>query len=142
MDEINPYVAPQANVFDAVPSAAPLSWQQQLFSFEGRIRRGQYWGYLLVSLLAVVVTAGGLMTLISTLRSSAGQAVLEIILVGLYVPLLWIAAALQVKRWHDRGRSGWWMLLAAIPLANIWAAIEVGFLAGTPGHNAYGPPPA
>ena len=49
---------------------------------------------------------------------------------------------MQVKRWHDRGKSGWWVLIALIPLVGpIWAIIETGFLPGTSGPNEYGPDP-
>ncbi len=57
------------------------------------------------------------------------------------VPGMWSFFALQAKRWHDRGKSAGWALLGFFPLANIWVTIEVGFLAGTPGPNEYGPLP-
>ncbi len=39
-------------------------------------------------------------------------------------------------------KSGWWMLIALIPIiGSIWFLIELGFLAGTPGPNRFGPPP-
>lgn len=48
----------------------------------------------------------------------------------------------QVKRWHDRDRPGWWVLINLVPLVGpIWALVEVGFLRGTPGPNRFGPDP-
>ncbi|MFT6862889.1 MAG: uncharacterized membrane protein YhaH (DUF805 family), partial [Akkermansiaceae bacterium] len=54
----------------------------------------------------------------------------------------WMGLALQGKRWHDRGKSGWMILVNFIPLVGgIWALVECGFLSGTPGPNQYGPDP-
>jgi uncharacterized membrane protein YhaH (DUF805 family) len=47
-----------------------------------------------------------------------------------------------VKRFHDRGKSGWWVLVFLIPVnAFIWMIVEMGLLEGEPGPNLYGPPP-
>lgn len=48
--------------------------------------------------------------------------------------------AVGVRRLHDTGKSGWWMLLGFVPLANI--ALLVFFIQdGTVGANQYGPDP-
>jgi uncharacterized membrane protein YhaH (DUF805 family) len=72
--------------------------------------------------------------------------------------------AVGVKRLHDRGKSGWWLVLfyavpgiltAAAPpteiagnlllvlsaAIEIWALVELGCLPGTAGPNQYGPDP-
>jgi len=60
----------------------------------------------------------------------------------LYVPLIWISLAVQVKRWHDRDKSGLWILISLIPLIGpLWAFIETGCLRGTLGPNGYGADP-
>jgi uncharacterized membrane protein YhaH (DUF805 family) len=52
-----------------------------------------------------------------------------------------IAIATQIKRWHDRDKSGSWIVIALVPLiGGLWALIETGFLAGTLGDNKYGSP--
>lgn len=56
--------------------------------------------------------------------------------------LLWPHLATTVKRLHDRGRSGWFVLIALIPIIGVvWLWIETWFLPGTPGPNAYGSGP-
>ena len=51
----------------------------------------------------------------------------------------WVSLAISVKRWHDRGKSGWWVLIGFIPIiGGLWALIETGFLGGDPGPNQYG----
>ncbi|MGQ0485996.1 MAG: DUF805 domain-containing protein [Hyphomicrobiales bacterium] len=63
-------------------------------------------------------------------------------LIILVVVFLWPTLAIYAKRWHDRGKSGWWMLIILIPLIGpIWVLIELGFLRGTKGPNHYGPDP-
>ena len=48
----------------------------------------------------------------------------------------------QVKRWHDRDKSGWFVLVNFIPfIGTIWALVELGFLRGTMGPNRFGPDP-
>lgn len=59
-----------------------------------------------------------------------------------YVLALWTSLATQVKRWHDRGASGWWVLINFIPLVGgIWTLVSCGFLEGQKGANKYGPDP-
>jgi uncharacterized membrane protein YhaH (DUF805 family) len=44
------------------------------------------------------------------------------------------------KRFHDVGRSGWFLLLWLIPvIGQLWWIVELGFFQGTPGLNKYGP---
>jgi uncharacterized membrane protein YhaH (DUF805 family) len=65
-----------------------------------------------------------------------------LVLVAVYIPLIWISLALQVKRWHDRDKSGAWVFIGFIPLIGpIWALVECGFLRGTVGPNRYGNDP-
>ena len=54
----------------------------------------------------------------------------------------WISLAVQVKRWHDRDKSAWWLLMNFVPfIGAIWVLVECGFLRGTEGQNNYGPDP-
>lgn len=56
--------------------------------------------------------------------------------------LLWPFVAVAAKRWHDRDRSGWWVLVALIPLVGwIWTLVACGLLRGTAGANRHGPDP-
>jgi uncharacterized membrane protein YhaH (DUF805 family) len=51
----------------------------------------------------------------------------------------WSFLALKVKRAHDLGRSGWWLLIGLIPVYGVVRMIfELGFLPGSPRRNAYG----
>jgi uncharacterized membrane protein YhaH (DUF805 family) len=60
----------------------------------------------------------------------------------IFIPLLWIGLAVNVKRWHDRDKSGWWILINLVPvIGGLWSLIETGFLPGTRGSNRFGPDP-
>ena len=111
-----------------------ISLSQTYFSFDGRIGRQTFWlkGVLLLSVIALVLV------IVSEFvdRAVGAGGVLFLILVLL---ILWPSLAVQVKRWHDRGKSGWWVLIGLIPLiGGIWVLIECGFLEGTSGPNQYG----
>jgi uncharacterized membrane protein YhaH (DUF805 family) len=59
--------------------------------------------------------------------------------------LAWISVAGVVRRFHDRGKSGWWALLYFLPFIGwLWILIECGFLPGKPAAQvpAFTPPPA
>jgi uncharacterized membrane protein YhaH (DUF805 family) len=115
----------------------PLS--QLLFSFEGRIPRSTWWlSSIVLSLvnMAVVMTMGPLAD-----ENSLG-AVMLIPLLAWFAFLVIASLALQVKRWHDRDKSGWWILIGFVPIiGGIWAFIECGCLRGTDGPNQFGPDP-
>jgi uncharacterized membrane protein YhaH (DUF805 family) len=56
--------------------------------------------------------------------------------------IAWPAIAVSAKRWHDRDKSAWWVLIAFIPLiGQLWALVDNGFLRGTRGPNRFGPEP-
>ena len=125
----NPYQAPQAQV-DAAVAGEKLSMKQIFFSFEGRIPRKVFWLYLILPMIAMGVIYGVAAAISETLGYIVG--------VPMYIVFIWASLAIQVKRWHDRNKSGWWILLGFVPIGNIWALIETGFLRGTEGANNFG----
>lgn len=148
----NPYAAPRT-AFEPSGFAGDaqgdrnLSWL--LFSFEGRIGRGEFWrGTLIVSSLFValgisfaIVALQFSRSIEEFLTSGAGIALFIAVLI-LFLPAAWIGFALNVKRWHDRNKSGVWMLIQLVPyIGGIWAFIETGCLRGTVGPNRFGPDP-
>jgi uncharacterized membrane protein YhaH (DUF805 family) len=125
---------------------------QLLFGFNGRIRRSQYW---LASIAVAVVSIAAFIPyfMVARLEYTEGSEVgidssnptqmlgLALIFV-VYILDIWIGLALQIKRWHDRDKSGLWVFIALVPLiGGIWVLVECGFLDGTPGPNRFGPSP-
>lgn len=115
-----------SEVTENASAPVTLSLKETLFSFRGRIRRSTYWKIFLalIGIMIVVVFLG--------IAMNVNEIVATTFLVILYIPLIWISLALQVKRWHDRDKSGWFVLVSFIPIIGpIWAFIENGCLAGS-----------
>ncbi|WP_442800310.1 DUF805 domain-containing protein [Sphingobium sp. C100] len=74
--------------------------------------------------------------------ASGGGASLFMILLGLLVLALIIPSfAVQVRRFHDQDKSGWFVLLNFIPYVGGLIVLVFMFLEGTKGENRYGPDP-
>ncbi len=106
-----------------------------MFSFDGRVNRTVYWIY---NVIVLNVVYWGIFLLASLIGGEEGSVIGYS--VGSIV-ILWSWLAISIKRCHDRGRMGAFVLLAFVPLVNIWYLIEVAFLPGTEGPNKYGPKP-
>ncbi|MEU3253632.1 DUF805 domain-containing protein [Streptomyces sp. NPDC006997] len=98
--------------------------------FSGRARRKEYWMFVLFSSLIYVVLMGvGLAADLTWLPVVFGAAML--------VPSL----SVGVRRLHDTGRSGWWLLIGAVPFVGGVVLLVFACLDGQPGVNKYGPNP-
>ena len=97
--------------------------------------------------VVVLVVFGAILG--SAAVSSDPQAALQsvgpvdgLILLVVYVLALWIGLAIAAKRWHDRNKSAWWILIVFVPVVGgLWYLIECGFLKGTTGPNKFGSDP-
>jgi uncharacterized membrane protein YhaH (DUF805 family) len=138
MDYENPYASPLADT--TTPAEArhterkDLGWL--LFSFQGRIPRRKYWAVMIVSWFIANLLV------IALVLPMASELAVVLILGFVLLPLYWIFLAVAVKRWHDRDKSGWWVLISLVPYVGpIWMLIECGCLRGTVGPNFYGDDP-
>jgi uncharacterized membrane protein YhaH (DUF805 family) len=106
-----------------------------LFSFEGRINRKIAWYYSIFVYFFIVVPPFLLKLFFNLQVEKEWHGVMWLL-------FLWPALAVQVKRWHDLDRSGWWVLINFIPIIGpIWALVETGFFRGTVGENRFGADP-
>jgi uncharacterized membrane protein YhaH (DUF805 family) len=101
--------------------------------FTGRARRKEYWMFALVSTIISVALA----VLDSALSLNSLLSLGVLYSLAVLLPSL----AVGVRRLHDTGRSGWWMLISLIPL--IGGIVLIVFFAtnGQEQPNAYGPDP-
>lgn len=87
------------------------------FDFNGRIRRSQYWlaTFVLSVLSGMVMLANANLASPAAMKTHDVGTLLAGSVAGLIAScvLLWCGLAVQVKRFHDRGQSGW---LAALPM--------------------------
>jgi len=98
--------------------------------FNGRARRKEFWFFTLFNMIAYVI--------LGVIDTVTGIGVLTLVYsLGVLVPGLAVGA----RRLHDTGRSGWWLLIALIPLIGTIVLIVFFVLDSDPGDNAYGPNP-
>jgi uncharacterized membrane protein YhaH (DUF805 family) len=112
-----------------------MNWYQHSMkhyaTFSGRARRTEFWMYLLVYVVMVVVAS-----VLDALLGTAG-------LLGGLVALVHIipSLALQARRLHDIDRSGWWMLIWFIPLIGWLILLYWNIKEGDTGSNRFGASP-
>ena len=125
--------------------------------FSGRSRRREYWLFTLFSsiiaavldyldrfLSSPMIPISGFGTPPNALGPAApGSTVIAIGLLGvLYsLALLVPSLAVSVRRLHDLGRSGWWLLIGLVPVIGIIVLTVFALQDSEPGENAYGPNP-
>ena len=134
---------------------------RKFFSFNGRLRRRDYW---LCNLALGGVTMAVILFLVLGLKLEVTDPRLTV----LSLVFMWPSIAILAKRIHDRDKTGWmaanyWapalvsMGLSFIPdagfaglkvfldigagMVGLWYLVEFGFMDGTQGKNAYGPSP-
>ncbi len=123
--------------------------QDNPLSLNGRFGRLSYiawYGFLnLITFFAVITLslALGIFNLstqsldshfIDTLMGLGGLGFLIISVLYFYFNLV-----IQVRRFHDMNRSGWFILLFIVPLVNIFVFFYLLLGSGTQGTNHYGP---
>ncbi len=114
------------------PNDDSLPWLW--LSFEGRIGRRTWWLWSVAALIGLAAYLT-IVLRIAGLPAPATEHAVNLL-------LLWPALALSVKRWHDRGKSGWWVLVGLIPVIGwVWLLVENGVLPGQDTPNPHGPPP-
>ena len=104
--------------------------------FNGRSRRKEYWMFVLFNLIISIVLASTERVL--GIGSEYGTGFLSAIYsLGILIPSI----AVGVRRLHDIGKSGWWLLIALIPVIGwIWLIVLLA-TDGLPGSNEYGTNP-
>ena len=99
--------------------------------FRGRARRSEFWYFALFNFIVAAI--------LGTIDQAAhtGQA-----LAGIYNLIVFLPSfALSVRRLHDLNRSGWWLLLALIPIVGWIILLWWDCTEGTHGPNEHGPDP-
>jgi uncharacterized membrane protein YhaH (DUF805 family) len=96
--------------------------------FSGRARRKEYWMFALFNIIISFVLG-----FIEGLAGGPGA------LAGIYsLAVLIPSLAVSVRRLHDTDRSGWWLLIALIPLIGALVLLVFVVQDSQPGENQYG----
>lgn len=101
-------------------------------TFSGRARRREYWMFVLVNIIVAVA-----LSLIDGVLFDGAMLLSGLYWLAILVPSL----AVGVRRLHDTGRSGWWLLISLVPVVGGLVLFVFTVLDGDPGPNAYGPSP-
>jgi uncharacterized membrane protein YhaH (DUF805 family) len=99
-------------------------------TFSGRAVRSEYWFWVLFSVIVLVV----LNIIQFTVSAFGGSMLLLLFELATVVPSIAVAA----RRLHDTDRSGWWQLLAFIPIVGFIILLVWYCQPGTPGANRFG----
>ncbi len=110
--------------------------------FAGRSRRSEYW-FIQLFLVLTNLAAAAIDLVIyggdfDRLLANGG---------GGIVGLIWIlitivpAIGVLVRRLHDTGRTGWWVLIGLVPIAGGIVLLVFSVMDSHPQENTYGPSP-
>lgn len=101
------------------------------FDFEGRARRSVFWYFFLANFIVAII-----LNIVDSVVGTGG------ILGMLYsLAVLLPGLGLSVRRLHDTNRSGWWLLIALVPLIGAIVLIVFDVQEGTKGPNQFGADP-
>lgn len=112
-----------------------MEWYKKVisnyFNFNGRARRKEFWMFTLINLIIYLV--------LFAIEFAITNSMLITSLYGL--AMLIPSIAVGIRRLHDTGKSGWFLLINLIPF--LGALILIYFLAqeGNQGPNEYGADP-
>lgn len=114
-----------------------LAWMllplKRYADFEGRSSRKEFWMFLLFTNLV----SAALFIFGAIVSPDLGLGLLLLGFLGVLLPFI----AVQVRRFHDQGKSGWFALLNLIPYVGILIILGFMLIEGTAGDNPYGADP-
>ena len=90
--------------------------------FSGRASRSEYWWFVLFYFLVALVSA------------FLGHIISGLVALALFLPSL----AVAVRRLHDIGKSGWWILIGFVPLVGWLILLYFAVQPSQDGANDYG----
>ncbi|MGA2280674.1 MAG: MFS transporter [Verrucomicrobiota bacterium] len=108
-----------------------------LFSFGGRIPRAAFWG-------TTIIIGGFILFIWAVARLSGKPEAFHSLPARLFFAAVgvaagWILLALQAKRWHDLGKTGWLVLINLLPVVGTLASLAIlGCSPGRSGANRFG----
>ena len=118
------------------PIDSVITCFQKYVGFQGRASRSEYWWFFLFSFIAIFI-AGIIDAILFGIELTDPTPISWALQLGFLLPTL----AVSARRLHDIGKSGWYMLIALIPIAGIIILIVWYCTEGEPVSNIYGPVP-
>ena len=110
---------------------------KQYADFDGRARRKEFWMFTLINfIITLILYLPGLYFLMES-ENPAFLSLYSLYALAVFIPSL----AVQVRRLHDVGKSGWMLLVAFIPIVGAIWLLVLFFTDSQEGSNEYGPNP-
>jgi len=134
----------QGNLAFCRPPEYPKSFLSFL-EFDGRASRREFW---ITHCMIAVAKVGTMITVANAPLFFAGRRTPEsatlifaLFSIPVFLLLIWAYAAVQIRRWHDLGRSGFYVLINLLPFGVPASVLMLGFSPGESGGNRYGVDP-
>ena len=99
-------------------------------AFDGRARRKEYWGFTIINISIAII-----------LGIIGGIIKFTFLSVIFWLAVLLPSIAIGVRRLHDIGKSGWWLLIALVPIVGALYLLYLMVQDSNPGDNQYGANP-
>jgi uncharacterized membrane protein YhaH (DUF805 family) len=112
-------------------------YRKKYVDFSGRAGRSEYWYFVLFYVIIYLVLFG-LGAAIGRDNPGIGFAPAGLFALASLLPSL----AVTVRRFHDTGKSGWFILLGLIPAIGGLIVLYFMIIDSDPNSNQYGPPPS
>lgn len=100
-------------------------------NFDGRSRRKAYWMVVLVNFVISFILA----------TLSVFFWIFDVITTIYCIALILPGISLGIRRLHDIGKSGWWLLIGFVPIIGAVVLLIFYCMDSVPGENEYGPNP-
>lgn len=114
-----------------------LKCWKQYADFSGRARRKEYWIFSLINYIIIFFLYILQIVMIESTLWLIFPIIFFLYAVAVFLPGL----AVNIRRLHDIGKSGWWYLIYLIPIIGaIWLTILM-CLDSEPGENQWGENP-
>lgn len=125
--------------------AISICLKQKYSTISGRASRAEYWWFtLFMYLVYIVIYTLSAVLMFNLHRVSGAQVLGALLVIGLMssisVLLLVPSICVGIRRLHDIGRSGWWILLSFAPIAR-FVVLVFTLMPSQPTANEYGENP-
>jgi uncharacterized membrane protein YhaH (DUF805 family) len=125
---------------DPLSEERSVNWYLEVLNkyavFEGRARRMEYWMFNLISFIVSIAVGLGV-GFVGALMG-LDRNVIMLLSFAYFVAVLIPSLAVSVRRMHDTGRSGWWLLIIVVPLLGAIVLLVFSVQDSEQGTNAYG----
>jgi uncharacterized membrane protein YhaH (DUF805 family) len=110
--------------------------------FSGRSRRKEYWMFVLLNTIVILF-----LVMVGVIGAGTSGEESALLVIAIVLGVLWALGtvipglAVQVRRFHDQDKSGWFVLLGFIPYLGGLIVLVFMLFEGTAGANRFGPDP-